>query len=69
MFARVSGAESEAAFGGTPSIDHTVIVVEGFVHRDRQGEVGIGFEAIARGVELLGFIFSCSRKKERRLED
>lgn len=66
MFARIGGAESEAAVGGTSSVDHTVVVVEGFVHGDRQGEVGIGLEAIARGVELLGFVFSYSRKKQKK---
>lgn len=71
MFARVGGAESESALGAPPSIDHTVVVVEGFVHGDGQGEFGVGFEAVARGVKLLGFVFSCSGEKKlmRRLKD
>ena len=63
MFARVGGAEGESAVGAPPGIDHTMVMVEGFVHGDGQGEFGIGFKAVARGVKLLGFILSCSREK------
>lgn len=71
MFARVGGAKRKATVGAPPSVDHTVVVVEGFVHGDRQGEFGVRFEAVARSVELFGFVFSCSREIKRRgsLED
>lgn len=70
MFARVGGAKSEATIGAPPSINHTVVVVEGFVHGDGQGEFRIGFEAVARGVELFGFVLSYAQMRAVRiLED
>lgn len=56
VVATVGGAEGEFAGGAPFGRDDTVVVVEGFVDGDDDGEVIVDGEGGAGGIVLFGFV-------------
>ncbi len=59
VITRVGGREGEFPGGGAAGVDDAVVVVEGLIDGDGDGEIGVGFVDGSLGGVLKGGIMAC----------